>query len=288
MLWFILSMITAFTVAARDISAKTYDELSPLDIAAIELFWAFPFFVVGYFLIPIPPLSYEFWHAFLLSLPLNIIPYFLYLYAIKKSPISLTVPFLSLTPLFMILTGYMTLNESVSLFGFYGILFIVLGGYVLNLNHVNKGLFAPVKALFYEKGSRYMILVAAFYAFASVYGKKAIIHSSPLFFSYFFFMTFNGLVLVLLIFLRKINFQTITQHKRKGLWLGSLMMVHISTHCMAISISTAVYMIAVKRSSILLSVLLGWLILKEEHIKYRAFGALLMFLGLIFILSASA
>ena len=52
----------------------------------------------------------------------------------------------------------------------------------------------------------------------------------------------------------------------------------------AISISTAVYMVAVKRSSILFSVLLSWFILKEADIRYRGIGTLLMFTGMLFII----
>jgi uncharacterized membrane protein len=42
-------------------------------------------------------------------------------------------------------------------------------------------------------------------------------------------------------------------------------------------------MVAVKRSSILFSVLLSWLILRETDIRYRGLGTLLMFVGMLFI-----
>ena len=60
-------------------------------------------------------------------------------------------------------------------------------------------------------------------------------------------------------------------------------MIHISFHGLAIAGSTAVYMVAVKRSSILFSVLLSWFILREADIKYRGLGTLLMFIGMLFI-----
>jgi uncharacterized membrane protein len=41
--------------------------------------------------------------------------------------------------------------------------------------------------------------------------------------------------------------------------------------------------VAVKRSSILFSVLLSWLILKEKDIRYRGLGTLLMFAGMLLI-----
>ena len=128
-----------------------------------------------------------------------------------------------------------------------------------------------------------MLIVAILFAFAAVIGKKAILHSSPLFFSYFFFLIFNITVLTGFLLFRKNDWPKIMRNTPRGIWLGSLLMVHISFHGLAIAISTAVYMVAVKRSSILITVLLSWFILKEENIRYRGLGTLLMFAGILFI-----
>jgi drug/metabolite transporter (DMT)-like permease len=128
-----------------------------------------------------------------------------------------------------------------------------------------------------------MLIVAVLFAFAAVIGKKAMLHSSPLFFSYYFFLVFNIMVLVGLLVTRKDNWHKILRQSPKGIWLGCLLMVHISFHSLAISVSTAAYMVAVKRSSILFSVLLSWFLFKEAAFKYRGLGTLLMFIGMLFI-----
>jgi uncharacterized membrane protein len=96
-------------------------------------------------------------------------------------------------------------------------------------------------------------------------------------------LVFNTIVLAGLLISCKTGWQSILKNSRKGIWLGFLLLVHISFHTQAISISTAVYMVAVKRSSILFSVLLSWLILKESDIQFRGIGTLLMFVGMLFI-----
>jgi uncharacterized membrane protein len=90
-------------------------------------------------------------------------------------------------------------------------------------------------------------------------------------------------VLIGLLLFNRHNLWQIIRNTPKGLWLGTLLMIHISFHGLAISISTAVYMVAVKRSSILFSVLLSWFILKEADIRFRGLGTLLMFTGMLFI-----
>ena len=283
MAWFTLTVVAALSIAVRDVSIKTYEDLQPMEIAILELFWAIPALMAGCFFIEVPPLDKTFWWAFILSIPINFLAYILYLYAIKISPISLSVPFLSFTPAIMILTGYLILGEKINLWGGMGIGFIMLGGYVLYYRKAQSGFWAPFSAFVHEKGSWFMFIVAVLFAFAAVIGKKAILHSSPLFFIFFFFLLFNVIVLAGLLVSRKANWRTIMKNSPRGMWLALLLMIHIIFHATAISISTAVYMVAVKRSSILFSVLLSWLILKESDIHYRGIGTLLMFAGMLFI-----
>jgi len=284
MIWIFLSLAAAISIAARDISIKTYEDLQPMEIAVLELFWALPALFIGCIIIETPPLDQTFWWTFILSIPINIMAYVLYLHAIKLSPISLSVPFLAFTPVFMILTGFFVLGETINLWGSIGIVLIIMGSYILHFNKEQLNFSSPFFAFIKEKGSWIMLVVAIIFAFAAVIGKKAMLHSSPLFFSYYFFLVFNVLILIGLLVRRKNSLQIILRNSSKGIWLGSLLMIHISFHGLAISISTAVYMVAVKRSSILFSVLLSWYILKEADIRYRGLGTLLMFVGMLFII----
>ena len=283
MTWFFLSLTAAISIAARDVSIKTYEDLRPAEIAILELFWALPCFFAGSLLVDTPTLDQTFWWAFSLSIPINILAYVLYLYAIKISPISLSVPFLAFTPVFMILTGFFILGETINIWGGVGIGLIVLGGYVLHFNKGQANMYAPFKAFLHEKGSWFMLIVAILFAFAAVIGKKAMLHSSPLFFSYFFFLVFSVIMLTGLLLVGRHDLRKIVRNTPRGLWLGSLLMIHISFHGLAISISTAVYMVSVKRSSILFSVFLSWIVLKEADIRFRGLGTLLMFAGMLFI-----
>lgn len=283
MTWFNLTVVAALSIAARDVSIKTYEDLQPMEIAILELFWAIPPLAVGCFFIETPPLDQTFWWAFILSIPINWCAYILYLYAIKISPISLSVPFLAFTPAFMILTGFFILGETINIWGGMGIGLIILGSYILHFHESHRGFLAPFKAFALEKGSWFMLIVSLLYAFAAVIGKKAILHSSPLFFAFFFFLVFNVTVLAGVLSRRRTDWQKIKKNTRKGMWLGLLLLVHISFHAVAISMSTAVYMVAIKRSSILFSVLLSWIVLNESEIRYRGLGTLLMFAGMALV-----
>ena len=281
--WLLYSLITALAVSARDVSVKIFRQNSPLEIAGMELFWSLPILILGFILVEVPDIDRVFWINFVLSIPLNAAAYILYLYAIKMSPLSLTVPFLAFTPAFMIITGKVVLDEDISLWGGAGIMLIVVGSYVLNISSTMGGISQPFRRFIDEKGAWIMLTVAFIFSFAAVIGKEAMIHSSTLFFSFSFFIVFNVCILFVLLLTGKIQTSLFIKEPTKGFWLGLLLSIHVACHGLAIAIANAAYMIALKRSSILFTVIVGITLLKEENPKWRGIGTALMFLGVLLI-----
>jgi hypothetical protein len=79
----------------------------------------------------------------------------LYFRALQISPLSLCVPFLSFTPVFLIPTGFLIVGELPSPLKALGVVLIVVGSLVMHRRLFAAGLLAPVKAVLREKGSRY-------------------------------------------------------------------------------------------------------------------------------------
>ncbi len=232
---------------------------------------------------PVPPLDSIFFSAFLISLPINGIGFFLHLRAIQVSPLSLTLPFLAFTPVFMILTGALVLDEMPNALGISGICIICAGGYILNLAPGRHSALAPLKAILREKGSWLMLIVAFVYSLGAVFGKKAIVHSSPLFFAITFFTTLNIVLLVLFRVCGKIKWQTFVARRQKGIIAGLLFFAHILLHAFAISLTKAAYMISVKRLSVIIGLIYGGVIFKEKNLAVRTIGTLLMVAGAVVI-----
>ena len=285
MLWFILAIATALSVATGDaLTKKFFGRFSPYDMAIASSIYSLPFLVVYIFFIPIPQLDTVFWWIASVMIPLDTFAFYLYMKAIKLSPLSLSIPFLSFTPVFMILTGFIVLGEVPNIWGIMGIGFVVAGSYLLNVTQVKYGYFAPFRAILREPGSILMLVVAFIYSFLAVLGKKAIQHSSPLFFGFFYLAALDITTLIFFPFLEKIRWRYIFKVPVKGLSVGLMLFLHALFHCLAINMIEAVYMIAVKRMSILFSVVYGWILFKESDIGARMLGALLMFAGVLFII----
>ena len=284
MLWLLLSLLTALAVASQDAWVKKhFSHLTAYDMLAFPFVFSLPLFVLTVPFIPVPPLDETFYWSFLISLPLNFIPFFIYMKAIRTSPLSLTLPYLAFTPGFMIFTGYVFLDELPNLWGMAGIIVTCIGGYVLNLKSGVPSVFAPIKAVFKETGSWLMLIVAFVFSFSAVIGKNGILHSSPLFFTITFFAVLSFLTLLVLLALGKIRLKTYRDDWTKGMVAGVLFFIHALSHGLAISMVNASYMISVKRLSALIGIIYGGLFFKEKYIAVRFVGACLMVAGAVLI-----
>lgn len=284
MLWLLLSLLTALAVSSQDTWIKRFfSDMTTYEMTGYPLIYSLPLFVVSIAFVPVPVFGDAFAWTFAASLPLNAVGYVLYMKAIKSSPLSLTVPYLAFTPVFMLFTGYIFLDEIPSPRGLAGILIICAGGYTINIDPARWRLMAPFQAIFHETGSWIMLIVAFVYSFTAVIGKKAILNSSPLFFGLSFFIIFNICLILILRFTGKIQFATFRRTPWKGLVTGVFLYLQIVLHCFAVSMIEAAVMISVKRLSILFSILFGKMVFKERHASIRFSGALLMLAGTLLI-----
>ncbi|MEK6527309.1 MAG: DMT family transporter [Nitrospirota bacterium] len=283
-MWIIYALLTAFLLATSD--ALTKRVLASRDeyfVAWARLVFALPVFLICLLIADIPHLNKNFWVATLCAMPLEIITIILYTKALKISPISLTMPFLALTPLFLILTSYLIVGEKVSLTGSIGILLIAAGSYTLNINKAKDSLIAPVKAIFKEKGSVMMIIVAFIFSLTSSLGKMAIENSSPVFFGSFYFLLITFLFTPIAMAKNKNKIAITKKDIITLIPIGITYSLMIICHMYAMSLTKVAYMISVKRTSLLFSIFYGYIIFKEEKISERLAGSIIMLAGFVII-----
>jgi len=288
MLWVSLALSAALFLALSDAFLKrALADGNKYYMAWLRYFFTLPFLVITFAFIEKPALDAAFFRAFLTALPLEIIALILFLKSIEKSPLSLVIPFLALTPLFQILFAYIILGEAVSGRGALGILFMAAGSYSLNLSHLKRGILEPFRAIFREKGSMLMIIVALIYSVTSALGKAGIMHSSPLFFGVTYYMAVGAAFTPVMFFKEHNSLKLPAGAVFKYTVLAGLFYsAMIAAHMIALSMAKVAYMIAVKRTSVLFGVLLGRMLFNERQIRERFFGAALMLIGLVLISGA--
>ena len=250
--------------------------------------WAGPgfaslFFLPLLFFIDIPPLDKYFWWTMAAVIPLEVLALILYMKALQVSPLSLTIPFLSLTPVFTLLTSFFFLGEIPKPSGFMGVFLIVAGAFLLNVHLVKEGILQPFRGLLKEKGSLLMILVAFIYSFTSTLSKSAIRHSSPEFIAVFY------IPIVAICFLPLALHNGMRPSELRFGWkifllIGICHAFGGFCHFKGLSIILVSYLISIKRMSLLLSVLYGGVFFHEENIRQWLLGCIVMVAGVVLIL----
>jgi uncharacterized membrane protein len=283
-MWVLYAILNPFSDAARGIFSKKasknvdsfivswFNNLVPLII-----FSPLVFFIELKF-------SREFFEALIISGLLNVMATILYHRSISKGDISLVMPMLSFTPLCLLIISPVIVGEFPDTRGLIGIIFIVLGSYLLNINLKKRELLTPLKSLLINKGTRYMLIVAFIYSITSSFDKKGLEASSI-----FQYMIFINLVVTLgitafILVGRKFSSASIKLEWRNLLFVGLTTTATFFFHMMALSLTLVVYVIAIKRTSGMMSVAFGHIFFSELNVRERLLGAAVMFVGVLFII----
>lgn len=284
MFWMMPALLAALSVAIGDALIKRFfSDMTDYEMGVIRYFYAFPYLFFFLFVVPWPELDRTFWTCVAVGLPLELGALLLYMRAIRISPLSLTVPFLAFTPMFVIFTGNILLGERLNAWGIAGIFLIVTGSYIMNISKAKGQWIAPFKSILKEQGSWLIILASLIFSFTSTIGKVGILHSSPQFFAACYFLLFIAFLLMIFPLMPRAKLKNIIKRPLPGVIIGMVMALMIFCHTYAISLVQAAYMLSVKRSSLLFGVILGALVFNEEGIGERFFGAIIMLAGVCVI-----
>jgi len=283
-LWLPLGLLAALGTAAADaVTKRFFADLSPYGMSLAQWLFALPYLLVVGLAIPWPPLDRTFWLAVATALPLEVAAALLYMRAIKVCPISRCIPFLAFTPVFLILTGRLILGEGLNRWGVAAVLLMAAGSYTLSLGTGGYGFWAPLRSLAREPGPRFMLAVAGLYSCTAALGKLAILHSEPAFYGVLYPLLFSGVMLAGYPWSNPRPAQTLWTRRGWGAILGLCLAATIISQVYGLRLAPAAYLIAVKRTSVFFSVVLGGWWLRERPIVPRLIGAGLMAGGVMLL-----
>lgn len=285
MSWLLLAILTAIFEASKDVWSKS--SLQQLNLYLVA--WSLPLFSViclspTLLWMTIPPLGDRFWVALLVDGCLNTLATLLYTRAIACSDLSITVPFVNFTPLFLLITSPLIVAESLTVFDAWGSVLIVVGSYVLNVQAKQQGFWTPLRAIWSDPGPRLMLVVAAVWSITANLDKVGVQSSSPFLWliALYTFMTIGMLPFVLANVPQPLG--QVRQHWRSLFPIGVFSALGIGCQMMALPLTLVAHVISVKRTSTLLASLMGHLLFQEPGFRTRITGAGIMIAGVFFIL----
>ena len=284
MLWFIPALIAAFSDSTKDyISKRAMKKINHYLAAWSQMALTLPFLLTVLIFAGIPKLGPIFLEVLIANSIVYVISVALYMKAISKSPLSLTLPMIAFTPAFMLITGPLILGEFPKTVGLIGILSIVVGAYILKIKDIKKDILSPFISLAKEKGPLLMFIVAILWSFTSVTGKLLIEQSSPVFAMVSIYSSSTIIFTVFTFITKKIKIKDISKNFKKIIGIGFFTSLSDLSLSFAFTMTFAVYAIAVKRLSILIGSFYGFKFFKERDVVQRVSGSILMLAGIILI-----
>ncbi len=286
-MWIVFAFFTALFEATKDGLCKK--SLQNADSFIVAWSWkalTVPFLLPLLLFSPLPgELTFRFWMALCVGGSLNVLATLLYIEAIKSSDLSITLPLLSFTPVFLLVTSPLLVSEYVSMVGGLGVVAIFAGAYILNVSEIKSGYLKPVYALLRERGPRLMLGVAAIWSVAANMDKIGVQETNPFFWcvSIQSFITF---FLTLYIFWKRpYAFTDISGNYGHSILvlIGLSSALGLISQMLAINIGLVPYVISIKRTSILFGVIFGGVFFREQKIAPRLMGALIMIAGIFLI-----
>lgn len=293
MTWFILAFSTACCEGVKDLlSKKSLARRSPLVVticlSGCTALLLLPLLIWQGF----PPLTTTYVLALVTSAILNSTAFLFYNQALQITDLSLVVPIIAISPLFMFVTSPLIVGEFGQLSDLVGSGLILAGSYALNWDQQQRNSWAPFKALWQNPGCRQMLLVAFIWSFTSNIDKVGIQSSSV----FCWIVSLYGTIALIL--LARMTWQShhqdtpsVPSQFSMGLtsWLllggmGSVHALGIFLQMQALQLTLVVRVITVKRLSTLIGVFLGAIFLKEQGFRHRLLGAALMVAGVAVLL----
>ena len=307
--WFLLALLSAAALLSADPATTAWlQDYSAAEVSVVR------FSVSGLLLSPLllgmpalGTLPAPFWGWLAAMLPLEIAAMLLYMAAIRDHPLSLTLPYLAFTPVFVLVIADVLLGEQVSAQGAFGVLLVVAGAWLLNVRHARltevRSWATPLTAIFWEPGSRMMLAVALLYGFTATMGKAVLDYLPPAYFGPFYFLVL-GLTMPLVwalplrlgpskgaggtpgARLELLGPRGLLRRPRAVLTVAALHGLMAFTHFLAIARVEVAYMIAIKRTSLLFGILYGALVFGETGLRSHLAAGALMVAGVAVIVTS--
>jgi drug/metabolite transporter (DMT)-like permease len=207
----------------------------------------------------------------------------LYFRALQVSPLSVCIPFLAFTPVFLIPTGYVLWHELPSLLKSLGVILIVIGSLVMHWRQFAVSWMAPFRAIIDEKNSRYMLGVAFLFSLTNPLDKK-LVQMSDAYFQAFAFSVGLCWSFFLLAMLQRHDLEAALQDNIPQLTLAgageavSRLLQFASYNFIAMAIAASI-----KGAGIVLAVFCGYWFFQERGISDKAIAASVMLAGMVIL-----
>jgi drug/metabolite transporter (DMT)-like permease len=208
--------------------------------------------------------------------------------ALKVSEISLVTALWKVSLLILLGMAWVTIGERPSAAGIAGVLLSAGGVYLLNIRRARLSPWAPLAVLVTDRGQRYTLLAAFFYAPSVITIKQAILASNAAMGTFGGYLAASLIMTPLALRTSAHHFRAVPRHWAEFVALGLFAALTTITQGKAYTLTLSSYVEAVKQVEILFAMAVGVLAFGEaQRVRESAVGAIVMLLGMVLLALAS-
>lgn len=204
--------------------------------------------------------------------------------ALKLGHISIVTALWKVSLLILLGMAYVTVGETPSLLGVAGVLLSAIGVYFLNVSRARLSPWQPLVVLFTDRGQRWTLLAALFYAPSVITIKQAILASDTATGTLGGYAAASLMVTPLALSTSARHFAAIPRHWKDFVGLGLFAALTTMSQGKAYTLTLSSYVEAVKQIEILFAMAIGVLVFGEaQRVRESAAGAIIMLVGMVLL-----
>ncbi len=289
--WFLLAFISALFSAFSAVSEKkVLFSLSALDfslaVSVVTLIFSLPFFGMVRF--------EEIFSLSLLILFLKTIlsaaAFLCVMLAIKNLEISEALPLLALSPGLVAIAGVIFIRDFLSLTEWLGVFLMVTGAYILELRKNSNNIFAPFKALFRFSKYSYVLYALILFTVTSLLDRILLKDYNVAPYTFMAFQQlFYAFIFIVIVFAKQKNFTSSVHSIDKNTFLliilvAALTVIYRYTQIEATKLAPVALVLSVKRLSVLMAVIMGGKLFREENLFRRVAAVVIILAGVTLLM----
>jgi drug/metabolite transporter (DMT)-like permease len=204
--------------------------------------------------------------------------------ALKLAEISMVTALWKVSLLVLVVLGYFTLKETPTILGVTGILISMVGVYLLNVNRAHIAWWAPLTVLFTDRGLRWTLLAALFFAPSVITIKWAMQCSDPFMGTLGGYLAASLLVTPIVLVTSRRHFAEVPRYWKSFVSFGLFAALTTVSQGIAYLLTLSSYVEAVKQVEILFALGIGVTVFGEKQTaRDIAPGALVMLAGVVLL-----
>jgi drug/metabolite transporter (DMT)-like permease len=209
--------------------------------------------------------------------------------ALKLAEISLVTALWKVSLLILLGMAWLTIGETPNVLGLAGVLVSAAGVYLLNIARAHVSPWEPLRVLVTDRGQRYTLLAAFFYAPSVITLKQAILASNTSAGTLGAYLAASLVVTPLALTTSSHHFGSIGQYWKEFVALGVFAALTTMSQGKAYTLTLSSYVEAVKQVEILFAMAVGIAWFGEaQRVRESAPGAIVMLLGMVLLALASS